>query len=148
MSTARLFQDHYLNSGAALDENTVITDYWLDFVAVRAGIEGPSQTQAHTVTEDLHGKVQAFGDSIAALLEGNKKLQLELERVTCRKQPFSERIRNWKSTGFSLQKLSSLPLQTPHYSSRGKDRFSVRRLRSIADRFRDSFLYNTIQKLL
>jgi hypothetical protein len=148
MSTARLFRDDYLNSGAALDENTVITDYWLDFVVVRAGTEEPSQTQAHIVTEDLHERVQDFGHSIEALLEGSKQLQLELERITCRKQPFSERIREWESTSISLQKLSSDPLRTHHYSAEGKDRFRARRQRSIADRFRSSFLYNTIQKFL
>jgi hypothetical protein len=148
MSIARLFRDDYLNSRATLDENTVVTDYWLDFVAVRAGIDEPSQTQTHIVTEDLHERVQDFGHSIEALLEGSRQLQLELERITCRKQPFSERIREWESTSFSLQKLSSVPLPAHHYSAEEKDGSNARRQRSIADRFHSSFLYHTIQKFL
>ena len=135
-----------------MDENTVITDYWLDFVAARVGIDTPSQAQTQIVAEGLHERMQDFGHSIESLLEGSRKLQLELEKITCTKQSFSERIPDWGSTNISLQDsmqiLGAAPLPARQLSAGEEDHSSACRQRSIADRFRSSFLYTKIQKLL
>lgn len=150
MSKAGAFGD-YFNSGAALDENTVITDYWLDFVTVREEMDEPTQTQTQTATEELYNKVQDLGHRIEALLEGRRQIQIELERFSRNDQPLSKRPLHRESGNppAHAPARSAAPAR-PHepYRPVGEiDDAGARRNWSLADRLRNSFLYTTIRKL-
>jgi hypothetical protein len=150
MSTAGLFRD-YLDSGTALDENTVITDYWLDFVSAREEMEEPTQTPAQSATEDLCERMLSFGQKIEALLEGHRQIRIELKKITGKSQPLIMHTRFGESgTSSSLEsRRGSKPARSqerPHSPS--QEKISVtQRTWSLADRLRSSFLYTTIQKL-
>ena len=44
--------------GPTPDENTVITDYWLDFVAAREETEEPLANRTQNLAQDLNAKVE------------------------------------------------------------------------------------------
>ncbi len=75
MSRARLLQD-YLIPGSAENENTLITNYWLEFVAARDERE---QVPAVKFTEsDLRERVREFQKQMNAVIRNNESLRQAL----------------------------------------------------------------------
>lgn len=134
MKTSGVFPD-YFNPGTAADENTVLTDYWLEFVAVREEVEEPAPHPNRMEAEDLHGRIESFGQRIEVLLEDQRKLRKQFEKVICTEAPRFKRessARGWN------------PLDR---SARQAEPSGNRKNSSLAERFRNSFLYNAIHKL-
>jgi hypothetical protein len=76
MSKARLLQD-YLIPGSAENENTVITNYWLEFVAARD--EREQTIAAVNFTEaELHEKVREFQRQMNTVIRNNQSLRQAL----------------------------------------------------------------------
>lgn len=134
MRTSEVFPD-YFNPGTAVDENTVLTDYWLEFITVREGFEEPASLPNRMEAEDLHGRIESFGQRIEVLLEDQRKLRKEFEKVICTEPPKFRRessARGW----------SPLDRSARQAESSGK-----RRNLSLTERFRNSFLYTAIHRL-
>ncbi len=76
MSKARLLQD-YLIPGSAENENTVITNYWLEFVSARD--EREQTVPAIKFTEaELHEKVRQFQRQMNTVIRNNQSLRQAL----------------------------------------------------------------------
>ena len=76
MSKARLLQD-YLIPGSAENENTVITTYWLEFVAARDEREQAVSAVRFTEAE-LHEKVREFQRQMNTVIRNNQSLRQAL----------------------------------------------------------------------
>lgn len=137
MSSADRFRD-YSDPGLTLDENTIITDYWLDFVAVRQEVEEPAPP-AGVPAERLKEEMRDFGHRIAALLEDQKRMRAQFDKFTAQEKsvelPARAAERNL-GAGNTVRDCAG-----------GRADFSSGRNWSLADRFRNSFLFTTIQKL-
>ncbi len=134
MKTSDVFPDCF-SPGTAVDENTVLTDYWLEFVAVREEVEEPAPHPSRVEAEDLHGRIESFGQRIEVLLEDQRKLRKQFEKVICTEPPEFRRespARDWS------------PLDR---SARQMEPSSHRKNLSLTERFRNSFLYTAIHKL-
>jgi hypothetical protein len=77
MGIAETFRD-YLGTGATPDENTVLADYWLDFVSVREEAREPSFSRQ--TADALSGQLQDIERRIAALKEYRNQI-LEMLKV-------------------------------------------------------------------
>jgi hypothetical protein len=76
MSKARLLQD-YLIPGTAENENTLITNYWLEFVSARDEREQMLPTVRFTET-DLREKVRDFQKQMNMVTRNNESLRQAL----------------------------------------------------------------------
>jgi hypothetical protein len=75
MSKARLLQD-YLIPGNAENENTLITDYWLEFVAATDG-QDPSPVMRFS-EEDIREKLRDFQQQMSAVIRNHESLRQAL----------------------------------------------------------------------
>jgi hypothetical protein len=79
MDNSNLFdEDENLEMGT--DENTIIVESWLDFVAARGENDNPSSSKA--LNEEIKDKIQELCVRIDAMLEERKLFCAELERMT------------------------------------------------------------------
>jgi hypothetical protein len=72
MSKARLLQD-YLIPGTAENENTLITDYWLEFVAATDQRE-PAPVMKFS-EEDIREKLRSFQQQMSAVIRNHESLR-------------------------------------------------------------------------
>jgi len=75
MSKARLLQD-YLIPGTAENENTLITDYWLDFVAATDQVDAAPVMRFSE--EDIHEKLRSFQQQMSAVIRNHESLRQAL----------------------------------------------------------------------
>ena len=75
MSKARLLQD-YLIPGNAENENTLITDYWLEFVAATDQRE-PAPVMRFS-EEDIREKLRSFQQQMSAVIHNHESLRQAL----------------------------------------------------------------------
>ncbi len=132
MITDGVFRD-YFDAGTTLDENTFITDYWLDFVAVRDEVAEPRQND-RSATQELYEKVQDFEHRIEVLLEDQRRIRVQFDQ-------FIPKERSPDPTSYS----SGLKKKTA--SSKSNQIPNTRANRSLAELFRRTLLYTAIQKL-
>ncbi len=138
MSSKGVISD-YLNPGSALDENTILTDYWLDFVAVRQEVEEPDQPWEWSPIEDVDGGVEDFRRRIEFLQADQSDISTRIEK-TVPTGPLVGEARFGDEPNLGRQN------SQPHSASR-IEVFQERRSRPLADWFRKSFLYNAVQRL-
>ncbi|HYK87367.1 MAG TPA: hypothetical protein VE398_01260 [Acidobacteriota bacterium] len=136
MTTAGVFQD-YLRPGTTLDENTILTDYWLDFVAVRQEVEEPAHRQNPAPTGELYGRIQDLGEKLEVLVEDQRRIRRQFERSIAAARPVC-------GTGLDGEPAAGRLTTQPGTGSKGRGR---RQGLSLVDRFRNSTLYAAIQKL-
>ncbi len=129
MITEGVFKD-YFSAGTALDENTFITDHWLDFVAVRDEVAEP-QPRNLAATQELYEKVQDFEHKIEVLLEDQRRIRIQFDQFIPKEHPSGRTFGSGRSNTVE-----------PSDNVSG-----MRRNRSLADRMRSSFLYAAIQRL-
>ena len=129
MSTATAFADSGL-VGRDLDENTVITDYWLSFVSVRHQDSMPDGSE---VRKECEFKLDELCRHLSVIAQGRLILDngLQSSRPTLSAQA-------------SVQPRGDCPGAPSTPAGRGK-RLPVRS--RILEAVRSSFLYATIQKL-
>jgi hypothetical protein len=75
MSKARLLQD-YLIPGSAENENTLITDYWLEFVA--ATDQRDAVPVMRFSEEDIREKLRSFQQQMSAVIRNHESLRQAL----------------------------------------------------------------------
>jgi hypothetical protein len=80
MSKARLLQD-YLIPGNAENENTLITDYWLDFVAATDLREADPVMKFSE--EDIREKLRGFQQQMSAVIRNHESLRQALWTDHC-----------------------------------------------------------------
>ncbi len=73
------FQD-YNSPAKSPDENTIITNYWLEFVTARQETEDPPRPPRPSDGE-LYAKVKDFGRRIEDLLADNESIRAQLEKL-------------------------------------------------------------------
>jgi hypothetical protein len=135
MSSIDRFRD-YVDPGLASDENTIITDYWLDFVAVRQENDEPAPA-ARTAADGLPDKMPDFEHWVRALLEDRKRMRVQFE-IPVGPEP---------SLNNQTCDCEQKAVNAVRTAAGGRAAFCPGRNWSLADRFRNSFLFTTLQKL-
>jgi hypothetical protein len=132
MGTARS-ADEFRVTGALENENTLMTDYWLDFVAARGGTCGfPPDSFA---LQDIRTRLQQFSQKIHGLLESQAEIRCTLD-ITCQEiqRPSGSEI-DFEGAGFprydpalSNQETKRCNELQPHMENRSPGLFARSRL--------------------
>jgi len=141
VSTATIFADRP-DSARQEDANTIITDYWLNFMSVRQRDE---QHETAPRNRDLESKVEDFFHRLNALSLERRTLVTGLERMrqnVC--EQFAGGSRPSLSNDTKNSALSQLRMAGPDQL---RSPFAEPGRNSLLGRVRSSGLYLTIQKL-
>ncbi len=141
MSTARSVDD-YIVAGTLENENVLIADYWLEFVAARDVREPAKQQQS----EDLHVGMRGFSQRMSLILDNQDKLRAAFGKVPS--EPVTQTTPDFSAPpaaeNSDVRAGSSPASSTDHPDLSGP---FARGKQFVSSCLRDSFVLNVLEKL-